>query len=54
MINLNFDDNNEAMGIESNIQKMSIDYHCHVKKDNNKRNVTVWRKLITVLIMCIF
>ena len=44
-----------AIEIDSNMDKMSREEdHCHVKKDNNKRNVTVWRKLITVLIMCIF
>ena len=34
--------------------QLKLDEHCHVLKNNKTRNKTVWRKLITVLILCIF
>jgi hypothetical protein len=35
------------------VSKQAKEEHCHVQKNDIKRNVTVWRKLITVLILCI-
>lgn len=45
-----------AIDLEKSVEREMTkeDDHCHVKKNDKKRNVTVWRKLITVLIMCIF
>jgi len=43
-----------VLHIETNIDKKKVDEHCHVQKNDKTRNKTVWRKLITVLILCIF
>lgn len=40
-----------AASLASNKQ---YENHCHVPKNDAVRNKTVWRKLVTVLIMCIF
>ncbi len=36
-----------------NMQRSVKEDHCHVQKSDTKRNATVWRKLITVLVLCI-
>lgn len=43
-----------AVNLTRRLTKEQLDTHCHVQKADTTRNKTVWRKLITVLILCIF
>ncbi len=43
-----------VLPIEKSIDQKKFDQHCHVQKTDQMRNKTVWRKLITVLVLCIF
>ena len=42
---------NSAVSV--NMRRPVKEDHCHVQKSDTKRNATVWRKLITVLVLCI-
>ena len=39
---------------KNRVDQQKLDEHCHVRKNDKTRNKTVWRKLITVLVLCIF